>query len=116
MNTCSSFVCVSVRILDYTKVLWLTLDTDRKTSEPTAYVDIKSEGLRDILRTVLRDVKWISLGEDKPAVYTFVHDLSGFLAANERDRLSETCCTITFVTWKRIESLRLTALCTTLQH
>jgi hypothetical protein len=32
------------------------------------FVDIKSEGLRDILRVVLHDVKAISLVEDTPSV------------------------------------------------
>lgn len=32
------------------------------------YIDIKSEGLRDILRVVLHDIKAISLIEDKPSV------------------------------------------------
>ncbi|KAI9748613.1 MAG: hypothetical protein M4579_007174 [Chaenotheca gracillima] len=41
---------------------------DRMTKEPTCYVDIKSEELRDILRTILRDVSGISLVEDKPSV------------------------------------------------
>lgn len=41
---------------------------DKKTLEPTYYVDIKSEGLRDILRTVLRNVRVVNLNEDKPAV------------------------------------------------
>ncbi len=62
---------VRIRIGEYTcltKALWLTLDIDRKTSEPTAFVDIKSEGLRDILRIVLQDIKVISLEEDKPVV------------------------------------------------
>ena len=36
--------------------------------DPTFYIDIKSEGLRDILRTVLRDVNGICLREDKPTV------------------------------------------------
>lgn len=36
--------------------------------DPTFYVDIKSEGLRDILRTVLQDVNGICLREDKPTV------------------------------------------------
>jgi hypothetical protein len=34
----------------------------------THYIDIKSEGLRDILRVVLHDIKAISLMEDKPSV------------------------------------------------
>jgi len=36
--------------------------------DPTYYVDIKSEGLRDILRTVLRDIRTVNLNEDKPTV------------------------------------------------
>ena len=39
---------------------------DKKTLDPTFYVDIKSEGLRDILRTALRD-RAVNLNEDKPA-------------------------------------------------
>jgi hypothetical protein len=34
----------------------------------TPYIDFKSEGLRDILREVLHDIKAISLMEDKPSV------------------------------------------------
>ncbi len=44
-------------------------DIDKKTLDPTYYVDIKSEGLRDILRTVLRDICAVNLNEDKPAVW-----------------------------------------------
>ena len=40
---------------------------DKKTMDPTYYVDIKSEGLRDILRTALPDIRALSLNEDKPA-------------------------------------------------
>lgn len=41
---------------------------DKKTMNPTHYIDIKSEGLRDILRTVLRDIRANNLNDDKPAV------------------------------------------------
>ncbi len=41
---------------------------DKKTLDPTYYVDIKSEGLRNILRTILRDIRTINLNEDKPTV------------------------------------------------
>jgi len=41
---------------------------DKKTLDPTYYVDIKSEGLRDILRTALRDIRTVNLNEDKPTV------------------------------------------------
>jgi len=41
---------------------------DKKTKEPTFYIDIKSEELRDILREVLKDVYSVSLIEDKPSI------------------------------------------------
>ena len=49
---------------------------DKKTLEPIYYVDVKSERLRDVLRTVLRDVlrtvlrdvRAVNLNEDKPSV------------------------------------------------
>lgn len=41
---------------------------DKKTMNPTHYIDIKSEGLRDILRTILRDIRANNLSDDKPAV------------------------------------------------
>lgn len=39
---------------------------DKKISDSVFYVDIKSEKLRDVLRTVLRDIHDVSLNEDKP--------------------------------------------------
>ena len=41
---------------------------DKETKEPTFYVDIKSEELRDILKEVLKDVYGVSLIEDKPSI------------------------------------------------
>ena len=41
---------------------------DRNSEEVMRYIDIKSEGLRDILRVALHDIKAISLMEDKPSV------------------------------------------------
>ncbi|RAK99860.1 uncharacterized protein BO80DRAFT_477336 [Aspergillus ibericus CBS 121593] len=41
---------------------------ERNSEEVTSYIDIKSEGLRDILRVVLHDIKAISLMEDKPSI------------------------------------------------
>ena len=49
---------------------------DKKTLDPTYYVDIKSEGLRDILRIVLQDIRTVNSNEDKPTVKR----LSGLLA------------------------------------
>ncbi|KAF2193617.1 P-loop containing nucleoside triphosphate hydrolase protein [Zopfia rhizophila CBS 207.26] len=41
---------------------------DKSTKEPTSYIDIKSELLRDILRVILRDVRVVSLAEDMPSI------------------------------------------------
>jgi hypothetical protein len=41
---------------------------DRNSEEVIPYIDIKSEGLRDILRVVLYDIKAISLIEDRLSV------------------------------------------------
>ncbi|KAJ5292085.1 hypothetical protein N7478_001336 [Penicillium angulare] len=53
---------------------------DRDTGEVTLYIDVKSEGLRNILREVLHDIKSISLMEDKPSIEQNVlfHFLPGF--------------------------------------
>ena len=64
----------------------LMAETDRTSLKPTTYVDIKSEGLRDILRILLKDIKWLSLGEDKPAVSPNVLDVPGrFQLTNTQD-------------------------------
>jgi hypothetical protein len=41
---------------------------DKSTEKQIHYIDIKSEGLRDVLRSVLQDVKGICLREGKPSV------------------------------------------------
>ncbi len=41
---------------------------DKKTLDLIYYVNIKLEGLRDILRTVLRDIRTVNLNEDKPTI------------------------------------------------
>lgn len=46
----------------------LMIGLDRNSEEVISYIDIKSEGLRDILREVLHDIKAVSLMEDKPSV------------------------------------------------
>ena len=43
-------------------------DLDRRAFEQVFYVDVKSEGLRDILRIILRDVRGLSLREDNVTV------------------------------------------------
>nr|KMM69764.1 hypothetical protein CPAG_06078 [Coccidioides posadasii RMSCC 3488] len=56
---------------------------DRKTQEPTVYIDVKSTGLRDVLRDMLRDVRSVSLEEDTPQVernilYHFLPELEAY--------------------------------------
>jgi hypothetical protein len=46
----------------------LMIRLDLKSEEVISYVDIKSEGLRDVLREVLRDIKAVSMMEDRPSV------------------------------------------------
>ena len=48
---------------------------DKKTLEPTHFVDIKSEGLRDILRTVLGGIRTVNLNEDKLTVWLLLSRL-----------------------------------------
>ena len=52
-------------------------EIDKTSLKSTAYVDINSEGLRDVLRIVLKDIKWLSIGEDKPAVSPNLHNVQG---------------------------------------
>jgi len=41
---------------------------DRNTRDLAFFINVKSKGLADILRTVLRDIRRISLKEDAPTV------------------------------------------------
>lgn len=72
-NTYLLFVCelVSIELLSR---IFVTDDKtlDKKTENPIYFIDLKSEALRDILRTVLQNVKGICLREDKPMVWLFL--------------------------------------------
>lgn len=54
------------------------VNIDESTYEQIFYVDIKSEGLRDILRVVLKDLRGISLREAELTVRT------PYIISNER--------------------------------
>ena len=54
-------------------------ETEKTTLKLVVYIDIKSGDLRDALRIVLKDVHWVSLSGDKPAVCTITHVPSGML-------------------------------------
>ncbi|PMD60368.1 uncharacterized protein K444DRAFT_642994 [Hyaloscypha bicolor E] len=53
---------------------------DRTTEKQIYHVDIKSEGLRDVLRSVLQDVKGICLRETKPSnlLFYYLSDLEAY--------------------------------------
>ncbi|KAK9847085.1 AAA+ ATPase domain [Penicillium brevicompactum] len=54
---------------DYAEYAFIVRErVDRTSEEVVPFIDIKSEGLRDILRDVLHDIKAISLMEDKPSI------------------------------------------------
>ncbi|KAJ6134492.1 hypothetical protein N7523_000814 [Penicillium sp. IBT 18751x] len=54
---------------DYAEYAFIVRErVERNSEEVTPYIDIKSAGLRDILRVVLHDIKAISLMEDKPSI------------------------------------------------
>ncbi|KAH8691858.1 P-loop containing nucleoside triphosphate hydrolase protein [Talaromyces proteolyticus] len=69
---------------------------DRNTSEVTDYIDIKSPGLRDILRMVLKDIRTAGLESEKPAteqnlLYHFLPDLKDYAGRNsENEVLTDT--------------------------
>lgn len=44
---------------------------DKQTFEQVFYINIKSDGLRDVLRIILRDMRGLSLREDKITVWVF---------------------------------------------
>ena len=52
----------------------LNKSTDRQTEKAVKLIDIKSEAIRDILQLVPKDVRVVSLKEDKPSVR--VHQLN----------------------------------------
>ncbi|KAJ6020105.1 hypothetical protein N7522_000180 [Penicillium canescens] len=53
---------------DYAEYAFVVRERVERNSEVTPYIDIKSAGLRDILRVVLHGIKAISLMEDKPSI------------------------------------------------
>ena len=64
-----SFASILVRVLSHlVRVDLSNTFIDKNTKETTLYIDVKSKPLREILRDVLRDVKAVSLMEDKPSV------------------------------------------------
>ncbi|KAJ5873293.1 ATPase AAA-type core [Penicillium solitum] len=59
----------SIGLDDYAEYAFIVRErVDRTSEEVVPFIDIKSEGLRDILRDVLHDIKAVSLMEDKPSI------------------------------------------------
>ncbi|KAJ5960726.1 ATPase AAA-type core, partial [Penicillium vulpinum] len=58
---------------DYTEYIFVVCEyIDRISKEVVLFIDIKSEGLRDILRDILHNIKAVSLIEDKLSVIEIV--------------------------------------------
>jgi hypothetical protein len=55
---------------------------EKQTHDIIIYVDIKSPGLRDILRCILKDIRTAGLEADKPAVWLLM--LYAGVVANSR--------------------------------
>ncbi|KAK5069381.1 hypothetical protein LTR51_008631 [Lithohypha guttulata] len=56
---------------------------DKSTEKATKYVDIKSTVLRDVLRLVLKDVRVVSLKEDRPSIeqtflFNFLSEITAY--------------------------------------
>jgi hypothetical protein len=68
INMCLLFVLgsVSIFVLNGLHVL-MKISYIRRHRPNTIYIDIKSEWLRDVVRTVLKGVHGISAKEDKPS-------------------------------------------------
>jgi hypothetical protein len=50
------------------KLSFLTARPDKKDEKVTRYIDVKSVELRDVLRSVLKDVNGMCLRAEKPSV------------------------------------------------
>ena len=81
-------------------------ETEKTTLKLVVYIDIKSGDLRDALRIVLKDVQWVSLSGDKPAVCTITHVPLGDAQVDTCPRSSKACYSTTFLSLKRIEPVR----------
>ncbi|CRG92464.1 ATP-dependent zinc metalloprotease FtsH homolog [Talaromyces islandicus] len=66
---------------------------DKKTDDATYFVDIKSPGLRDILRVVLKEIGTVDLETDKPAIerntlFHFLQELKAYARPNSGTEVS----------------------------
>ena len=68
ITTSLSFAHALVSILASIAISAPDSSLDKETKNQIQYIDIKSSGLRDILRKVLQDVQGICLHEEKPSV------------------------------------------------
>ena len=48
-------------------------ETEKTTLRLVVYIDIKSRDLGEVLRVVFKEIQWVSLSGDKPAVCTITH-------------------------------------------
>ena len=80
--------------------------TEKTTLRLVIYIDIKSGDLRDALRIVLKDIQWVSLSGDKPAVCTLIHVSFENIQVDTRPRSSKAFYSTSFPSLKRIEPVR----------
>jgi hypothetical protein len=69
ITTSLSFAHALVSILASIPACAPDSSLDKETKNQIQYIDIKSSGLRNVLRKVLQDVQGICLHEEKPSVY-----------------------------------------------
>ncbi|KAK5936733.1 hypothetical protein PMZ80_010996 [Knufia obscura] len=68
---------------EYLFVVRVRVRVDKSTEKATKYVDIKSTVLRDVLRLVLRNVRTVSLNEDRPSIeqsflFNFLSEITAY--------------------------------------
>lgn len=79
---------------------------DKSTKEPTYYIDIKSELLRDTLRVVLQNVRGISLAQDMLSVWQILVEIARFPSSKAYfpRRSDRTSYIMSFRIWNRTQA------------
>ena len=81
-------------------------ETEKTTLRLVTYLDIKSGDLRDALRVVLKDIQWVSLSGEKPAVGTIIRVSFENIQADTGPRSSKAFYSTTFPSLNSIEPVR----------
>jgi hypothetical protein len=73
------------------------VNIDKITLKLTVYINIKLDSLRDVLRIVLKYIKWIGLRKNKSFIYIFVYNQRKYSRVNKSIKLNETYYIIIFL-------------------